>query len=54
MDDPKPCPFCGDAPVMHKTEYGAVYIKCVQCGVTTMFYPDVETAIKKWNNRINY
>ena len=52
MDELKPCPFCGSDPSMRITGYGAVYVRCPNCGVETPYYQNVELATLKWNMRI--
>lgn len=52
MDELKPCPFCGSDPSMRITGYGAVYVRCPNCGVATPYYQNAELATLKWNMRI--
>lgn len=48
----KPCPFCGEAPDVHKT---SVYIACInpKCGVKPVakYYHKLPQAAKDWNTR---
>ena len=55
MSELKPCPFCGEMPIIHGEESGDYYIECINVGCaclpTSCFYETKEQAIEAWNRR---
>ena len=58
MIELKPCPFCGEAPVMRHVSDSlfdcgifAYYVTCPKCGVRTQKDRDESKPIETWNRR---
>ena len=45
----KPCPFCGDTPVMRETNFCRVV--CIRCDVKGPLAETPERAAELWNRR---
>ena len=50
----KPCPFCGNFPKIHRSNFSERYrVRCENgCGAETAPFSTKEMAIKAWNRRI--
>lgn len=57
MIELKPCPFCGEMPIIHGGESGGYYIECINgdctCLPISWSYETKEKAIEAWNRRVN-
>jgi len=49
----KPCPFCGSNRVCRHYMMGQnrFAVRCLECGITTRSFLDVNDAVKIWNRR---
>ena len=49
----KPCPFCGSDRVCRHYMMGRnrFTVRCLECGITTPSFLDVNDAVKIWNRR---
>ena len=49
----KPCPFCGSNRVCRHYMMGQnrFTVRCLECGITTPSFLDVNDAVKIWNKR---